>query len=376
MRVLPITFKKILQIAFVAGCVASQLAIPSTSATPEILLSQPLTVRWKYESNVTLNLTPAFDNERIYLPLAGGTIVALKARDGQLLWRSEMGGELSASPVADEAMIYVSSEALSPMQGHVGGALRALGREGGVTQWMTPLVRPLRGSLALNGGKLFAGGVDGRAYAFDKRTGGVLWSIPFGAALNGHPVSAGGRVYFGSEDGTLLALEESTGKLLWRYRTQGAIRGPVAVSNETIFFGSGDGYVYAVTADKGHLIWKKRTGAGVDAVTLTNQGLLAASLDNFAYFLNNSGKMIWKRQLPGRIPSRPLTVQEAALFTPLSSSEAVVLALRDGKQVNALPTGEELTSSAAPIIVGDAVLVTTEHALLAFAPPPVTGRNR
>ena len=46
-----------------------------------------------------------------------------------------------------------------------------------------------------------------------------------------------------------------------------------------------------------------------------------------------------------------------------------MLALRDGKQVNALPTGEELTSSAAPILVGDAVLVTTEHALLAFAPP-------
>jgi len=188
MRVLPITFKKILQIVLVVGCVASQLAIPATRVAPEILLSQPLTVRWKYESNVTLNLTPAFDNERIYLPLAGGTIVALKARDGQLLWRSEMGGELSASPVADDAMIYVSSEALSPMQGHVGGALRALGREGGVTQWMTPLVRPLRGSLALNGGKLFAGGIDGRAYAFDKRTGGVLWSIPFGAALNGHPV--------------------------------------------------------------------------------------------------------------------------------------------------------------------------------------------
>ena len=375
MQVLPITFKKILQTVLVVACVASQFAVPSATAVPETLLSQPLTVRWKYESNVTLNLTPAFDKERIYLPLAGGTIVALKARDGQLLWRSEMGGELSASPVADDAMIYVSSEALSPMQGHVGGALRALGREGGVTQWMTPLVRPLRGSLALNGGKLFAGGIDGRAYAFDKRTGGVLWSIPFGAALNGHPVSAGGRVYFGSDDGTLLALEESTGKLLWRYRTQGAIRGPVALSNDTIFFGSGDGYVYAITADKGHLIWRKRTGAGVDAVTLTSQGLLAASLDNFAYFLNNSGKMIWKRQLPGRIPSRPLTVQEAALFTPLSSSEAVVLALRDGKQVNALPTGE-LTSSAAPIIVGDAVLVTTEHGLLAFAPPPVTGQNR
>jgi len=32
-----------------------------------------------------------------------------------------------------------------------------------------------------------------------------------------------------------------------------------------------------------------------------------------------------------------------------------------------LPTGEELTSSASPVIVGDAVIVTTEHGLLAFA---------
>jgi len=68
-------------------------------ASNDALLSQPLTVRWRYESPVTLNLTPAFDNERIYLPLAGGTIVALKAKDGQLYWRSEIGGELSASPV-------------------------------------------------------------------------------------------------------------------------------------------------------------------------------------------------------------------------------------------------------------------------------------
>jgi eukaryotic-like serine/threonine-protein kinase len=340
-------------------------------AVPKTLLSQPLTVRWRYESNVTLNLTPAFDKERIYLPLAGGIIVALKALDGQLYWRSEMGGELSASPVADESMIYVASEVLSKTgeAQQAGGALRALGREGGVTQWMTPLVKPLRGSLAISGARLFAGGIDGRAYAFEKRTGGVLWSIPFSAPLNGHPVSSKGRVYFGSEDGTLLALEESTGKLLWRYRTKGAIRGPVAVSSKTVFFGSGDGYVYAVSSEKGRLIWKKRTGAGVEAVTFTTKGLLAASLDNFAYFLNEKGAMLWKRQLPGRIPSRPLTVHEAALFTPLSSSAAVVLALKDGKQVNALPTGEELTSSAAPIIVGDAVIVTTEHAFLAFAPP-------
>ena len=346
--------------------------IDPVPALPEVTvtLSEPLTIRWRYESSVTLNLTPAFDAERIYLPLAGGVLIALKAKDGELFWRSEIGGELSASPAADENNIYVASEILDAGgQSKASGATRALGREGGLTQWLTPLVKPLRGAITLSGGKLFAGGSDGRVYAFDKRTGGVYWSIPFSTPFSGEPVAEGGRVYFGGEDGTLLALEESTGKLLWRYRTKGPIRGPAAVANGTVFFGSNDGYVYAVKAENGNLEWRKRTGAGVEAVVLSGESLLVASLDNFAYLLNLKGKMLWKRLLPGRISAQPLAVQEAALFTPLSSSTAIVLALRDGKQVNTLPTGGEMTSSAAPIVVGDAVLVTTEHGLVAFARP-------
>ena len=348
----------------------SSVVIP-TSAQSVVLLSEPLTVRWRYESNVTLNLTPAFDKERVYLPLGGGTIVALTARDGQLYWRSDMGGELSASPVADESAIYVASQTTGPPNEprRTGGALRALSRESGVTQWMTPLITPVRGALATGGGKVFAGGSDGRAYAFDKHNGGVLWSIPFTSPFAGQPVLAAGRVYFGSEDGTLLALEEQTGRLLWRFRTKGAVRGPVAVDRENVYFGSGDGYVYAVSADRGKLKWRKRTGAGVEAVTLTGDMLLVASLDNFAYLLNDKGAMLWKKQLPGRISSQPLTVEQAALFTPLSSSMGVVLSLKDGKQVNSLPTDAELTSSAAPVLVGDAVIVTTENGLLAFAHP-------
>jgi len=344
-------------------------SVPHPDSAP--LLSQPLTIRWKYGSNVTLNLTPAYDSERVYLPLAGGAIVSLKAMDGQLFWRTEIGGELSASPIADDSNIYVASEAIAPAGEPTksAGALRALGREGGVTQWMTPLVKPLRGSLAISGERLFGGGSDGRAYAFDKRTGGIFWSIAFQTPLSAQPVAQGGRVYFGAEDGTLFALEEATGKLLWRYRTKGAIRGPAAVADGMVFFGSGDGYVYAVSADKGQLIWRKRTGGGVEAVGLAGEALLAASLDNFAYLLSLKGSMIWRRQLPGRISAQPLTIQEAALFTPLSSSNAVVLALRDGKQLNSLSAGEELTSSASPIVVAETVFVTTEHGLLAFARP-------
>jgi len=267
--------------------------------------SQPLTISWRYESNSTLNLTPAFDDERIYLPLAGGTIVSLMGASGQLNWRSEVGGELSASPIADQRAVYVASETGKPESGarRATGALRSLGREGGVTQWMRTLAMPLRGGLALSNGKLFGGGSDGTIYAFDSANGQALWTREYGSPFNSQPVVSGAHVYIGSEDGTLLALDEQTGKLLWHYKTKGAVRGAVANGNDIVYFGSGDGYVYAVNASDGRLLWRKRTGAGVEAVVRTNEELLVASLDNFVYKYSLTGARLWKRRLPGRISS-------------------------------------------------------------------------
>ena len=359
--------------------VAAALSFAQTNQKPEphpvltvkLDLSQPLTIEWRYDSNLTLNLSPAFDDQRIYLPLAGGTIVSLTGESGQLNWRSEMGGELSASPVADEHAVYVASETGKAGSGapRATGALRALGRDGGVTQWMRTLAMPLRGGLTLANGKLIAGGSDGKIFAFDSRNGNALWSFDYVAPFNSQPVVSGSRIYIGSEDGNLLALDEQSGKLLWRYRTKGAVRGPAANGNEIVYFGSGDGYVYAVNANSGRLLWRKRTGAAVQAVVRTGDELLVASLDNFVYKFSLSGARSWKRRLPGRISSQPLVTHDAALFMPLSGTAAVVLELRDGRQVNLLPTGVEIATSAAPVAVGEVVLLTTEHGLLAFREP-------
>ncbi len=260
-----------------------------------VALSQPLTVRWHYDSNLTLNLTPAFDQQRIYLPLAGGIIVSLKADNGQLNWRSEMGGELSASPVADDQAVYVASETGKSEAGarRATGTLRSLSREGGVTQWMRTLAMPLRGSLTLANGKILAGGSDGRVYAFNVGSGELRWVFSNNATFLCQPAVYASRVYLGSEDGALLVLDEGTGKLLWRYRTKGPIRGPVAMANDAIYFGSGDGYVYALNAATGHLLWRKRTGAGVQAVARVDDALLVASLDNFVYLFSLNGSKLF-----------------------------------------------------------------------------------
>ena len=353
--------------------VLSTLQIGATVPQNQISLSQPLTVRWRYESDRTSNFTPATDGTTVYLPLSEGMLVALNASDGQLRWKADVGGNFSASPVADDRSVFAAGQYGAPVneQRHANGTLRALSKTTGVTVWMRTLQAPLSGSLLVGENALFAGGADGKVYAFDKRTGLTLWTNQYTEAFSSQPASAGRFLYIGSEQGSLFALDQATGNAAWHYQTRGPIQGPIAIVNGTVCFGSGDGYIYALRESNSKLIWRRRTGAAVQSVTSVENGLLAASLDNFVYLLSaNRGSLIWRRLLPGRISARPITAPDGALFTPLSTDNAIVLGLRDGKPVNTLSIGEENSSSAAPIAVSDLVIVTTPHGLLAFARPP------
>lgn len=353
---------------------------PMTAASPffqglvgvQIALSQPLTLRWQYPTDATVNLTPATDGQRVYLPLAAGKIVSLRAVDGQMFWRTEIGGEFSASPAADERGVYIASET-GVVQGkapQAAGALRALGRESGVTLWMHTLPFPLRGALVLNEQTLFGGSSDGRVYAVNKNSGEVVWVKQFNSPFASLPTVSKTNLLIGNDDGTLICLDQATGKPLWRYRTRGPVRGRPSVSQGIVYFGSADGYVYAVDEANGRFRWRTRTGAGVQAVTVTEGGVLVASLDNFVYFLTLArGGRLWKKQLAGRIAAQPLAAADGALFTPLSGDTGVVLDLRDGRQLNSIPIGEDNTTAASPIVVKDVLFVTTRQGLLAFSRP-------
>lgn len=353
---------------------------PAETAGDDLIFSVPLALRWQYASNNIIALSPTSHNGYIYLPLSAGEIVSLKATDGQLLWKTEIGGDFSASPAADERGVYLASKtadaAHSPTVLRSTGAIRALSQSTGITLWMRTLHFPIQGGLVSSATKLFGGSADGRIYAFNTTNGEILWVVQHTSPFSSHPVIHNKRLYIGSEEGTLLALDESSGAILWRYRTRGALRGPIAVSDNTIFFGSADGYVYAFNELRGRLLWRRRTGAAVQAVALTGSGIVATSLDNFVYLLSpRRGELLWKRQLAGRIAALPLTDTRSALFAPLGGDAAIVLSLRDGKQVNTLPVGEDGNTSATSLLVGNLLLIPTRQGLMAFAPSSPDGNR-
>lgn len=352
------------------GCGLLAATLPARARQGPVL-SRPLGVVWKFETEETVNFTPVLQGESIYLPLQNGEVVALRASDGELNWRAEVGGHISAAPAADEAALYVASEsAVAPENKSLQrlGAVRSVGQQTGVTLWLRTLPAPIRGNLVADETALYGGAEDGRLYALRKTTGEVIWIRQHSSPFLSQPVLAEGRLYVGDEAGNLIAVEALTGKTLWRYRTQMALRAPASVEGGWVYAGSNDGFVYALDAAGGSLRWRARTGGAVQAVIQTGRCLLVTSLDNFAYCLSpRSGRRVWKRQLPGRVAAQPLVAEDGILLSPLSGEECVVLDPRDGKKLNSINVGEDNNTSAAPLLSGGLLFLTTRKGLYAFS---------
>ena len=333
-------------------------------------LTRPVYVRWLYKADAVTNLTPAADNERVYLPLGNGSIVSVRLSDGGLIWRSDIGGALSASPAVDNRNVFVASESLPTPKSiypQATGVLRALSRQSGLTTWMRTLPSPIKGSIKLNVQNLFVSASDGRLYALSKETGEIKWIKYNSSPFSTLKLLDGETLYASDIYGDIISIELKSGKTLWRYRTRKSLSAPVAVYGNMVYAGATDGFVHAIDRTSGRLRWRVRVGAAIQAVLAGEKWALATSLDNFVYCLSpQNGAKIWKRQLAGRVTAPPLVLKNQVLLAPLVGDECVVLNLEDGKKVNSIYVGEDNNTEAAPLLTTEALLLTTREGLLAL----------
>lgn len=333
-------------------------------------LNRPVYVRWLFKTDSVTNLTPAADEERAYMPLGNGSVVCVRLSDGGLIWKSDVGGAISASPSVDQRNVFVASEILPTPKSiypQATGVLRALSRQSGLTSWMRTLPSPVRGAIHSNSRSLFVTSSDGRLYALNKETGEIRWikynSSPF-SALN---LLDGQTLYACDTYGDILSIELENGTTLWRYRTRKSLSAPVAVYGDMVYAGTADGFVHAIERTSGLLRWRVRAGAAIQAVLAGEKWVLATSLDNFAYCLSpRNGVKVWKRQMAGRVTAPPLVLNNHVMLAPLVGDECLVLNLEDGKKVNSIYVGEDNNTEAAPLLTTDALLLTTREGLMAL----------
>ena len=190
----------------------------------------------------TLTSSPSFTNINIngvqtpviYQCINGfsdGYVNAFKANTGELLWSTHTRCRVS-SPAIYNGIVYIGSD---------DGSLYALDAATGSIVWISSTTHSsIDATPAVVNGVVYVGGQSGSMYAYNAQNGNLIWSTPIGAIQSSAAV-ANGVVYLGTiSNFGLYALDASNGNVLWSYSTPRKITASPAVSN---------GFVY-VSADR------------------------------------------------------------------------------------------------------------------------------
>lgn len=151
-----------------------------------------------HDVDATVRLeTPAIlvDNTRAYVTSADGGLYALSPRDGEIVWRSPVGG-VNDVALAD-ANLYVTA----------GGILYCFLKENGKILWEQDLEVPEVSMPGIYEDKLVTVATKGKAFFLDRLTGNILYSWHVRGGSYSDPVITGKRVYILSNASRLYAFE-------------------------------------------------------------------------------------------------------------------------------------------------------------------------
>ncbi len=285
---------------------------------------------------------------RIFVGSSDRGLYALRADDGQKLWRFETLGFVQSAPLYDpkEDVLYFGSN---------DGALYKVAASNGALLWRFMTNAEVARRPVLDGGALYFTNANDTVLAIDPATGKLLWhqhrTPAAGMEVAGHSGVAvfHGKVYAGFSDGVITAYDARTGVERWQpvdlageaEQVLGRVPDQLDVDTTPIpdtlavgavvFASNYAAGVYALDAETGTQVWANPGVFGVTDITLFDQPahqrkdgklepqrrvLLAASGTTGLWGLDpETGSELWRRNLPATAVSPPVVVSGALLVS-------------------------------------------------------------
>jgi outer membrane protein assembly factor BamB len=336
--------------------------------------SLQLKLCWRVAENNLTAVSPTAKNNRLFVPLNGGVLLALNAATGETLWRAELGGEIMSQPVAADNLVFAATRIVSADKAFF--AVRALSSETGVVVWQGDLNGASRVDLTYVAGSdvLLAAvsGAENRLIALSANKGKLLWTYRANADFASDLIIYGSEIGFATVDGAFQKLNLADGAQLNKFLLPVVPNGKIISAENKLFLADATGNFFAVRGKDGKIVWKLRLGAAVSAIATTEKGVLIAALDDFIYFQRlENGKRIWKK----RLPSRPLGLarlnEETILAIVSGETNAFPLTIKKGKIAGQIVLAEPAV--AAPLVFNNFAFVQTQQNIFAFVSQNAAG---
>lgn len=175
-----------------------------------------------------------------------GFLSALDAYTGIQKWQVESGKEMGYLKVSNGILYVVASD------DH--GYLYAFDPVTGTRKWAFETVKPMIGSIAISGDKVFICSRDEYLYAIDANNGSKKWSYEASRIdlRYSSPMIVGNYCYF-TGGSNVFVVDKNSGKEKWTTKVE-SIRSSALVYNETLCYGTEDG-LKAFEATTGNKKW-------------------------------------------------------------------------------------------------------------------------
>lgn len=268
--------------------------------------------RWRQTTDAPVDATPTVAGGLVYASTVRGTVLALDARTGHVVWqvRNGVGQDgvqrawAFAGPVVADGVVYqsVSTNTCCTIWG--GTNMLALDARTGKQRWNSTPATDGYGSTDRPGAPTIAGDLvlftgDGRyVTAIDRATGTERWRHypTIAARYRSAPAVSAGRVYLQGQ-GKLEALDLATGNVLWKDADPGYNegRGTPAVSGSVVVSPIGAQGIAGFDAATGRRLWTTTTGGAVESSpVISGDTVYAGAKDGkFSALDLRTGKVVW-----------------------------------------------------------------------------------
>lgn len=265
----------------------------------------------------------------IYFGTENGDVVALNAETGELVWRSQVQGEVLVSPAVGDGFVVVKLGT---------GALVALHPDNGEERWIFENEQPpltIRGvsEPVIESGGVIYGTANGRLGVLVVDRGFQAWeetvATPRGSTdlsrlvdVDAKPIVVAGTIYTIAYNGELFALDLRSGQQLWK-RDYASFRN-MAVSGTVLYLVDSVGRIYAVDRRNGTELWSQ---TGLHRHFLTGPTVYK----DYLVIGDNKGNLHWLNRSSGDFVARQSFDGSGFYREAVANNDVLVITTRDGE---------------------------------------------